>query len=311
MNKSILLTSATILTLVISSQSGADTACPSNESVCGPNCCYSVDDNNNLVLRALSASDDGYDADANGGKANVNDVQFSPEYHDNVPTYNNVTFKGDFDTIKGAFYVDLAEGGGFTGNLTFEGKVREISSDAFCGAMRGDLKRSLDLTLTGVEVIGSYAFYKAKLTDVLTLPDSLTTIGESAFDGMSGVTSMTIPDSVATIGDIAFFNTSLTNVTCKGDETSCATTISALRYGGYFGTVSYATENQCTGNYGWTGTSCARKDENGNIVCASGYADYKNKCWAELPFAKKHWTPTEANEWLNDENNTVTITFKK
>ena len=127
---------------------------------------------------------------------------------------------------------------------------------------------------------------------------------------MSGITNLTIPDSLTTIGSNAFYGMS-GNITCKGDATSCAAMVSALTSSGYSGTVSYTTETQCTGNYGWKGVSCARKDENGNIVCANGYADYKNKCWAELPFSKKKWTPAEANEWLNNDNNTVTITFKK
>ena len=43
----------------------------------------------------------------------------------------------------------------------------------------------------------------------------------------------------------------------------------------------------------------------GNVV-------YNNECVAEYPFAKKRWTPAEANEWLHDGNdNFVIITFKK
>ena len=43
-----------------------------------------------------------------------------------------------------------------------------------------------------------------------------------------------------------------------------------------------------------------------------GKVVYNDECMAEYPFAKKRWTPAEANEWLHDGNdNFVIITFKK
>ena len=54
-----------------------------------------------------------------------------------------------------------------------------------------------------VTSIGNYAFsYFPELTSV-TIPDSVTNIGEGAFF-LSGLTSVTIPDSVTSIGDYAF-----------------------------------------------------------------------------------------------------------
>ena len=48
----------------------------------------------------------------------------------------------------------------------------------------------------------------------ITIPDSVTTIGEWAFSGCKSLTSVTIPDSVTRIGKGAFFNcNSLTSVT--------------------------------------------------------------------------------------------------
>ena len=36
----------------------------------------------------------------------------------------------------------------------------------------------------------------------MTIPDSVTSIGDGAFSGCSGLTSVTIPDSVTSIGDM-------------------------------------------------------------------------------------------------------------
>ena len=51
------------------------------------------------------------------------------------------------------------------------------------------------------------------LTSV-TIPNSVTSIGQSAFSGCNGLTSVTIPNSVTSIGDYAFSECSgLTSVT--------------------------------------------------------------------------------------------------
>ena len=55
-----------------------------------------------------------------------------------------------------------------------------------------------------VTSIGEYAFYNCSGLTSVTIPNSVTSIGESAFRGCSGLTSVTIPNSVTYIGNSAF-----------------------------------------------------------------------------------------------------------
>lgn len=52
--------------------------------------------------------------------------------------------------------------------------------------------------------IGDYAFDYCRSLTSITIPDSVTEIGDYAFDYCDGLTSITIPDSVTEIGESAF-----------------------------------------------------------------------------------------------------------
>ena len=72
-----------------------------------------------------------------------------------------------------------------------------------------------------VTSIGGSAFYECTSLTNVTIPDSVTTIGGWAFYSCTGLTSVTIPDSVTYIGGYAFYDcTSLTNVTIPDSVTS-------------------------------------------------------------------------------------------
>ena len=69
--------------------------------------------------------------------------------------------------------------------------------------------------------IGVSAFFGCSGLTSVTIPNSVTTIGQQAFYSCSGLTSVTIPNSVTTIGQQAFYSCSgLTSVTIGNSVTS-------------------------------------------------------------------------------------------
>lgn len=117
--------------------------------------------------------------------------------------------------VNGNNRTDLAKSTKNLGQATDTGSTTTISSN--------QLEPTIGfshLIIKGKEVAGSVDF----LNGSLTLPNSVTSIGDSAFSGFSELTSLIIPNSVTSIGDNAFsYCTGLTSLTIPRSVTSIGT----------------------------------------------------------------------------------------
>ena len=107
----------------------------------------------------------------------------------------------------------------------FNGKF--ASEDGRCLIVDGTLNSFAPAGLVSytipdsVTTIGRSAFRDCDSLTSVTIPDSVTTIEGSAFNYCESLTSVTIPDSVTTIGEKAFYRCSnLTNVTIGDSVTT-------------------------------------------------------------------------------------------
>ncbi|MBQ6187816.1 MAG: leucine-rich repeat domain-containing protein [Prevotella sp.] len=96
---------------------------------------------------------------------------------------------------------------------------------------------------SSVTTIGNSAFYHCSSLTSVTIPRSVTSIGVGAFWGCTGLASVTIPNSVTGIGDFAFsYCSGLTSVTIGNSVTS----ISDYAFSGCSGLTSVTIPNSVT-----------------------------------------------------------------
>ena len=122
------------------------------------------------------------------------------------------------------------EGCGGLTSITIGNGVTSIGDSAFesCGGLTsiyytGDVAGWCGITGLGNVTSFSRTLYIGgkKVEGDLVIPNNVTSIGEYAFRGCSGLTSVTIPDSVTSIGERAFYNCDgLTDVTIGNGVTS-------------------------------------------------------------------------------------------
>ena len=195
--------------------------------------------------------------------------------------------------------------------------VTTIGDGAFGGASS---LTSVDIPM--LEKIGDIAFYTTGITYInipsdveycFNYPDFMggyTCTGEYVSDSCSlfGYSPL-CPDAYTDSGNCTISNGKLVCGSCNGytkSGTGCVTDCGE----GYTANA----ENQCIKNPEETpeiGEQSGNHVPTAESCYANGQVFYKEQCWDEFPFSKKKWTPAEAAQWLNEDDNTVTITFKK
>ena len=217
--------------------------------------------------------------------------------------------------------------------------VTSIGDYAFYNNNLTELTLPEGLTSIGVGAFMIYPPDGNTHLNTLIIPDSVTSIGNAAFQGM-GLSTVILPDSITSIADEAFGSDDSNDpidslkIICKGNSESCEKIKNLLqdacvnisgsgddrkcdRSLNLANNVNLANESQCnSANYYWDGRTCNYEPDADSRVCdheISGYIKVGNYCASpENTYAKKHYTPAEANQWLRDGNdNFVVLTFKK
>ena len=108
-------------------------------------------------------------------------------------------------------------------NLISKGNIAEVTQGDgnYSGSITIPSSIKVNEVAYSVTSIGDYAFYGCSGLTSVTIPNSVTSIGDLVFQCCSSLTSVTIPNSVTSIGQNAFYNCSgLTSVTITNSVTS-------------------------------------------------------------------------------------------
>ena len=125
---------------------------------------------------------------------------YEDEYKNEVVIPDSVTYNGVNYIVtsigKNAFAYSALK------TITIGNNVKSVGYDAFSNC---NLLASVTMG-TAVQNVGKYAFYNCSYLSVIdSVPNSLTTVEESAFRACRQLTAINLPDGVTTIGDYAFY----------------------------------------------------------------------------------------------------------
>jgi hypothetical protein len=154
---------------------------------------YAFEDCSNLIAIEIPSETTSVSANAFVGCENLITLTVASD-NENYTAEDNVLFTKDKKTL-------VCYPAGLTGEYTVPDGVTSIGSNAF-----SYVNKLTTVTLpNSVTSMGDFAFAFNKMTNI-TLPDSLKTIGNYAFAECDNLTNIVIPDHVETIGEMAFMD---------------------------------------------------------------------------------------------------------
>ena len=120
----------------------------------------------------------------------------------------------------------LIDGSTASGKVVIPNTVNKIADSAFKG-IYSEASDQYESSITSITIpnsvtsIGDFVFSDCESLTSITIPNSVTSIGNDAFQNCTNLKSITIPNSVTSIGSGAFYNcTSLTSITIPNSVTS-------------------------------------------------------------------------------------------
>ena len=141
----------------------------------------------------------------------------------------SITIPGSMTSIGNNAFMQCAS----LANITIPDSVTSIGNSAFGGCAnlasinvseKSENYSSVDGILFNKNITKLIRYPSAKTISEYSVPNSVTSIGNSAFSGCTNLASITIPDSVTSIGDGAFgVCTNLASITISNSVTSIGT----------------------------------------------------------------------------------------
>ena len=327
---------ALIFTLITTAESWADEIIPTS-GTCNADetCLWSLGSDGTLTISAKDGANDVIMANYNcegspcdqstlisrPWEASLQQIK-SVVIGDNITHIGNDAFQAatNLTSVTGMKDVKtIGEDGVFsyTGltSITIPEGVTSIGSYAFTGA-----KSLTSITIPdSVTSIGNAAFWVAKSLSNITIPEGVTSIKNNAFSGATGLKSIIIPDNIDTENWSSYAFRALpgdTDIVCQGDLNKCYENLAKYIPEPKGGTcTSYCINKEIqpalfdsckSTNYFWDGSTCIREPDVTKRKCCTSCKDMGGWC------NRIRYTPAEAAKVLKDDNNnSVTITFKK